>query len=201
VQFSDDRTSSRQRQQAPEWMKNHRQAYDITGGEISREAIVDVAADGVGKSIAIPEPADISTAYFLNLQLFSATGSLLSRNFYWLSSKPDELDYAKTEWYYTPQTSFADFSGLQDLPKATVHATLRPAALHRPAMRRFKSPSKTRKPGGFPNSPPPGEGKSQTEIAGLLGRQLHFLASGEKTGSRRAMFQVRSAGLRSQPCW
>ena len=84
--------------------------------------------DGVAKSIAIPEPADISAAYFLNLQLFSATGSLLSRNFYWLSTKPDELDYAKTEWYYTPQTSFADFSSLQDLPKATVHATLRPSA-------------------------------------------------------------------------
>src|SRR6266853_1189670 len=103
--------------------------YDITGAEkFSREANVDVAADGVAKSIAIPEPADISTAYFLNLQLFSATGHLLSRNFYWLSTKPDELDYAKTEWYYTPQTSFADFSALQNLPKATVHATLRPAA-------------------------------------------------------------------------
>jgi exo-1,4-beta-D-glucosaminidase len=101
--------------------------YDITGAEkFSREANVDVAADGVAKSVAIPEPADISTAYFLNLQLFSATGKLLSRNFYWLSIKPDELDYAKTEWYYTPQTSFADLSALQDLPKATVRATLDP---------------------------------------------------------------------------
>jgi exo-1,4-beta-D-glucosaminidase len=61
------------------------------------------------------------------LQLFSATGRLLSRNFYWLSTKSDELDYAKTEWYYTPQTSFADLSALQDLPKATVRATLDPA--------------------------------------------------------------------------
>jgi exo-1,4-beta-D-glucosaminidase len=81
----------------------------------------------VAKSVAIPEPADISSAYFLHLQLFSATGKLLSRNFYWLSTKPDELDYAKTEWYYTPQTSFADLSALQDLPKATVRATLDPA--------------------------------------------------------------------------
>jgi len=102
--------------------------YDITGAEkFSREANVDVAADGVAISVAIPEPADISSTYFLNLQLFSATGKLLSRNFYWLSTKPDELDYAKTEWYYTPQTSFADLSALQDLPKATVRATLDPA--------------------------------------------------------------------------
>jgi exo-1,4-beta-D-glucosaminidase len=102
--------------------------YDISGAEkLSREANVDVAADGVAISVAIPEPADISSTYFLNLQLFSATGKLLSRNFYWLSTKSDELDYAKTEWYYTPQTSFADLSALQDLPKATVRATLDPA--------------------------------------------------------------------------
>jgi len=100
--------------------------YDITGSEkFSREATADVAADGVTKSIAIPEPADISTAYFLNLRLFSASGELLSRNFYWLSTKPDELDFSKAEWYYTPQTSFSDFSTLQDLPKATVIVELR----------------------------------------------------------------------------
>ena len=102
--------------------------YDNSGVEkFSREATVDVAADGVAKSIAVPEPADISTAYFLNLQLFSASGELLSRNFYWLSTKPDELDFPKTEWYYTPQSSFADFSTLQNLPKATLRTTLHPA--------------------------------------------------------------------------
>src|SRR5882724_9541857 len=102
--------------------------YDISGAEkFSREATVDIAADGVAKSIAVPEPADISAAYFLNLQLLSATGELLSRNFYWLSTKPDELDFPKTEWYYTPQTSFADFSTLQNLPKATLRTTLHPA--------------------------------------------------------------------------
>jgi len=131
VQFSyDDRTVAVVNStQAPQnALKIVAKLYDITGAEkFSREANVDVAADGVVKSIAIPEPADISAAYFLNLQLFSATGQSLGRNFYWLSTKPDELDYAKTEWYYTPQTSFADLSALQDLPKVTVRATLRTA--------------------------------------------------------------------------
>jgi exo-1,4-beta-D-glucosaminidase len=131
VQFSyDDRTVAVVNStQAPQnELKIVAKLYDITGAEkFSREANVDVAADGVRKSFAIPEPADISTTYFLNLQLFSATGQSLGRNFYWLSTKPDELDYAKTEWYYTPQTSFADLSALQDLPKMTVRATLRPA--------------------------------------------------------------------------
>ena len=62
------------------------------------------------------------------MQLFSASGELISRNFYWLSTKPDELDYAKTEWYYTPQSSFADFTALQDLPKTTVRASIRETA-------------------------------------------------------------------------
>jgi exo-1,4-beta-D-glucosaminidase len=132
VQFSyDDRmiTVVNSTQAPQNALKIVAKLYDITGAEkFSREASVDVAADGVAKSIAIPEPADISTTYFLNLQLFSAAGQPVGRNFYWLSTKPDELDYAKTEWYYTPQTSFADLSALQDLPKVTLRATLRPAA-------------------------------------------------------------------------
>jgi exo-1,4-beta-D-glucosaminidase len=128
VQFSyDDRTVAvvNSTQKPQNGLKIVVNLYDAAGAEkFSREATVDVAADGVGRPIAIPEPGDISTAYFLKLQLYSATGELLSRNFYWLSTKPDELDFAKTEWYYTPQTSFADFSSLQNLPKASVKAVL-----------------------------------------------------------------------------
>ncbi len=35
------------------------------------------------------------------------------------------LDFSKTEWYYTPLTSFADFTPLQDLPKAIVKASFK----------------------------------------------------------------------------
>jgi exo-1,4-beta-D-glucosaminidase len=128
VQFSyDDRTIAvvNNTQKALNGLKIVAKLYDTAGTEkFSREAAVDVVADGVAKSLAIPEPADISTAYFLSLQLLSASGELLSRNFYWLSTKPDELDFSKTEWYYTPQTSFADFSSLQNLPKINLKASL-----------------------------------------------------------------------------
>ena len=128
VQFSyDDRTIAvvNNTQKALNGLKIVAKLYDTAGSEkFSREAAVDVVGDGVAKSIAIPEPSDISPAYFLNLQLSSAGGELLSRNFYWLSTKPDELDFSKTEWYYTPQTSFADFSPLQTLPKVNVKASL-----------------------------------------------------------------------------
>jgi exo-1,4-beta-D-glucosaminidase len=132
IQFSyDDRTiavvNSTQKPQSG--LKIVAKIYDASGAEkYSRDAVVDVAVDGVVKSIAVPEPAGISPAYFLNLALSSSTGELLSRNFYWLSTKPDELDFAKTEWYYTPQTAFADFSSLQDLPKTAVRALLQSTA-------------------------------------------------------------------------
>ncbi len=135
VQFSyDDRTVAvvNSTQKGFPGLKVVAKAYDFNGNEkYSREVVLDVAADAVAKSIAIPEPAGIQPpAYFLNLRLFSGPGELLSRNFYWLSTRPDDLDFSKTEWYYTPQISFADFSALQDLAKVTVRATLHPEEAH-----------------------------------------------------------------------
>jgi len=40
----------------------------------------------------------------------------VSSNFYWLSEKEDHVDATKTTWYYTPQTTFSDFHGLEQLP-------------------------------------------------------------------------------------
>ena len=47
----------------------------------------------------------------------------ISNNFYWLSTKPDVLDYeVKVQpWpYYTPSKAFADFTALNSLPIAKV---------------------------------------------------------------------------------
>jgi exo-1,4-beta-D-glucosaminidase len=127
VQYSyDDRTVAvvNGKQEPQSGLKIVAKLYDFSMKErFSREATVDVPADGVTKSFAIPEPADISTTYFLNLQLFSSSGLLLSRNFYWLSTKPDVLDFAKSEWYYTPMTAFADFTQLQQLHKVSLKAS------------------------------------------------------------------------------
>lgn len=99
--------------------------YDLSMKELfSREANLDVAADGVTRSFAIPEPAGATSTYFLNLRLYGSGGELLSRNFYWLSKKPDELNFEKTEWFFTPITSYADLAGLSELPKANVKASM-----------------------------------------------------------------------------
>jgi len=128
VQFSyDDRSVAivNGKQEAFKGLKVVAKLYDTSMKEVfSREAYSDVSPDGVTKAFRISEPEGITPTYFLNLQLFSSSGELLSRNFYWLSSKPDVPDFSKTEWYYTPLTEFADFAALQDLPKATVTASM-----------------------------------------------------------------------------
>jgi exo-1,4-beta-D-glucosaminidase len=128
VQFSyDDRTIAivNGKQEPLKGLKVVAKTYDTSMKErFSHEEVSDVAADAVTKAFTVAEPAGITSTYFLNLQLFSASGELLSRNFYWLSSKPDVPDFSKTEWYYTPLSEYADFAALQDLPKTTVNASM-----------------------------------------------------------------------------
>jgi exo-1,4-beta-D-glucosaminidase len=129
VQFSyDDRSVAivNGTQEPQSGLRLTARAYDLSMKELfAREAPVDLPADGVVKSFAIPEPSAPNTAYFLQLELRRPSGELLSRNFYWLSSTPDTLAFDKTEWYYTPLTSYADFTALQTLPQAVVKASLK----------------------------------------------------------------------------
>jgi len=132
VQFSyDDRTVAivNGKQEPLSDLKVVAKVYDTDMKErFSREAVSKVDADGVTKAFTVSEPAGITPTYFLSLQLFDSSGQLISRNFYWLSSYPDVPDFAKSEWYYTPNTDFADFTALQNLPKATVNASLQVGA-------------------------------------------------------------------------
>jgi exo-1,4-beta-D-glucosaminidase len=42
---------------------------------------------------------------------------------YWLSTRPDTLDWSGTTWYYTPTTSYADLKGLASMAQVPVSAT------------------------------------------------------------------------------
>ncbi|MBP1636950.1 MAG: glycoside hydrolase family 2, sugar binding, partial [Acidobacteria bacterium] len=93
----------------------------------SREAPVDVGAGAVARALTLPAPAaDWSTTYFVRLSLRDAGGREVSRNFYWLSTQEDQLDWAKTEWYYTPTAKHANLRALASLPRTTLEVT--PAA-------------------------------------------------------------------------
>ena len=41
----------------------------------------------------------------------------MGSNFYWLSTKPETIDWAKSNWFTTPTAEYADFTALSQLPK------------------------------------------------------------------------------------
>ncbi|HJV48036.1 MAG TPA: glycoside hydrolase family 2 TIM barrel-domain containing protein [Geothrix sp.] len=65
-----------------------------------------------------------TSLYFLDLRL-SGPGGALADNFYWLSTQPETLDLTHSNWFMTPNTAFADLTGLRSLPRAQVKATSR----------------------------------------------------------------------------
>ncbi|MER7638886.1 MULTISPECIES: glycosyl hydrolase 2 galactose-binding domain-containing protein [unclassified Streptomyces] len=77
-------------------------------------------------ALTLPSPSSVrglSTTYLVRLTLTDASGKEVSRNVYWLSGKPDTLDWAHTDWYYTPTTSYADLKGLNSMAQAPVSTT------------------------------------------------------------------------------
>ncbi|MFY9909343.1 MAG: glycoside hydrolase family 2 protein [Candidatus Sulfotelmatobacter sp.] len=78
---------------------------------------IDAPADSTTKLFPLPDVQDLSPVYFLVLRLEDSTGKLVGSNFYWLSTKPETIDWAKSTWYMTPTESFADYTALSQLPK------------------------------------------------------------------------------------
>ena len=91
--------------------------------KFSREAALDAAEDSSTRVFALPEIDGLSATYFVRLELRNAAGETLSRNFYWLSTAPETLDWDKSDWYKTPTKTFADYSALSRLPEIAVNAT------------------------------------------------------------------------------
>ncbi|HXS68845.1 MAG TPA: hypothetical protein VN761_08375, partial [Candidatus Polarisedimenticolia bacterium] len=86
--------------------------------KFSAQTNLDIASDGTKRIFTLPEPKDLSSVYFVKLNLEDATGKPVSENFYWLSTQGDTLDKPRqgSDWYYTPTKQFADFKALNTLP-------------------------------------------------------------------------------------
>jgi exo-1,4-beta-D-glucosaminidase len=89
---------------------------DLTS-KFSNEATLDVAPDSSNTVLTLPKIDGLGRTYFLKLDLSDDAGQVLSRNFYWLSTHPDMNDFAKSSWYSTPQSAYADFKDLGNLPR------------------------------------------------------------------------------------
>ncbi|WP_233842651.1 sugar-binding domain-containing protein [Dyella sp. 2HG41-7] len=87
---------------------------------------IDLEGNHTRQLETLPALGDLSRTYFVELELVSADEKPVSRNVYWLSTQPDTLDWAHSNWYLTPVTHYADLTALQSLPgeKTEVSATI-----------------------------------------------------------------------------
>ncbi len=93
--------------------------------KFAKEAALDAAADSTAKVFDLPQVDGLSPAYFLDLRVTDAGGKLVGSNFYWLSTKQETIDWAKSNWYTTPTASFADYTSLSKLPKVKLNVSSR----------------------------------------------------------------------------
>ncbi|HEX8817497.1 MAG TPA: glycosyl hydrolase family 2 [Terriglobales bacterium] len=88
--------------------------------------VLDVAADSTIRALQLKPVDGLTPTYFLKLELRDRSGKLVSENFYWLSTKPDVIDWANSvEDYYTPESAFADLTALNSLPPVKLKTSSR----------------------------------------------------------------------------
>lgn len=95
--------------------KNSKQVFEKTEGVLLGE-------NTTKKWLNLPALQGKNEVYFLSLTLKNMKGEEIADNFYWLATQKDQLDWSKYFWFYTPQKQYADFSGLNTLPKVTIKA-------------------------------------------------------------------------------
>jgi exo-1,4-beta-D-glucosaminidase len=107
-------------------LKVKAEVYNLDGAlKFTKEFITEVGEDGTKECFIIPKVDGLTSTYFLRLELKDADNKVQSINWYWLSAKKDELNWKKSTWFYTPESAFTDYSGLQTMPATTlsVHHT------------------------------------------------------------------------------
>ena len=96
--------------------------YNLQGRSVYQKSIqTAVGADSTQSAFTLPNTIDgLSDTYFLRLELKNAAGKPVSINWYWLSKKKDALNWAKSNWWMTPQTAYADYTSLQNMPSTSL---------------------------------------------------------------------------------
>jgi len=120
--------------------------FNLDGTQkFSKDAALDAAADSTARIFELPRIEGLSPAYFLDLRVTDGSGKLVGSNFYWLSTKPETLDWAKSNWYTTPTASYADYTSLAQLPKVTLNVSSRSETQGEDAVTRvtLENPGKT----------------------------------------------------------
>ena len=120
--------------------------FNVDGTQkFSKETSLDAAADSTAKVFELPQIEGLSPAYFLDLRITDGSGKLVGSNFYWLSTKPETIDWAKSNWYTTPTASYADYTSLAQLPKVKLNVSKHTEKLENDSVTRVtvENPGKT----------------------------------------------------------
>ncbi|MFZ0732691.1 MAG: glycoside hydrolase family 2 protein [Candidatus Sulfotelmatobacter sp.] len=106
--------------------------YNLNMAEkFSKDSEIGVGADSSTRVFTLPEIEGLSATYFVSLSLESA-GQIKSRNFYWLSTKPETIDWSRQEEdptgeydisTWAPTKTFADYTELNKLPRVDLDVT------------------------------------------------------------------------------
>lgn len=99
--------------------------FDLNSKEIFSDKWTGDIKTNTSKFIyKLPAIKNLTSVYFLDLTILNRADSEIDNNVYWLSVKKDILDYAaadKLPWaFYTPLKQYADFTGLNKLPKVAL---------------------------------------------------------------------------------
>ncbi|HEX7107028.1 MAG TPA: hypothetical protein VF218_13760 [Acidothermaceae bacterium] len=100
---------------------------DLAGTVVSQRSheIGELEPGNAFRAAKVEVPAGISTTYFVELRSAGSPDVPAARNVYWLSTVDDVLDWEKTFWQHTPQSAYADLTGLQDVPAPTLEIAAR----------------------------------------------------------------------------
>jgi exo-1,4-beta-D-glucosaminidase len=99
-------------------------AYDLSAQEIlGQDFEIELPPAGSRPLLALKNLDPPSPVWFLDLRLRDASGTEVARNFYWLSTRPDVLDYENNLWFVTPTKEYADFTALDDLPEVELEVS------------------------------------------------------------------------------
>ena len=98
--------------------------FNLDGAQkFLKEISLNATADSTVKVFELPQIEGLSPAFFLDLRVTDVSGKLVGSNFYWLSTKAETLDWAKSNWYTTPTASYADYTSLAQLPKVKLNVS------------------------------------------------------------------------------
>ena len=98
--------------------------FDINSRELLMERLeLNLEAESASEIYKLPADLKLSKSYFLDLRLINDAGHETGNNFYWLSTREDELDYEAEfeDWpFYTPSKVYADHMLLNNLPEVNL---------------------------------------------------------------------------------